>query len=150
MTVIGPDRPPSRLLVGGKSNRVWISDWALDQMHLPGGMVFDWTASQAEQAAAFARFEAPIRSGALKTGIRADAEFRPGRRKVGYFIRCSAPYAAYVHDGTADIFAAGMRVPKYWSITGAKVPRVTRDHVRGQNAQPFLQHGLEYALRDVL
>lgn len=138
------------LLSRGRGTRVWISDLAVDAMHKPGGEVYEWQRDVAYEAAAWARYEAPVRSGALKASIRADAELRPSRRKVGYFIRVGASYGAYVHDGTSDIFHPGMRVPKFWCITGANVPRVTRDHVAGQRAQPFLQHGMEYALRGVV
>ena len=146
---VGPQTAPSGLVNRGRGTRVWISDYALDRMHLPGGMVYEWQRQIAYEAVQHARFEAPVRSGALRSSIRADSELRPGRRKVGYFVRADAPYAGYVHEGTGDIFHAGMKVPKFWCITGANVPRVERDHVRGQWQQPFLKHGLEFAYRGI-
>jgi len=129
---------------GPRGGGVRIFDTALDAMFLPGGMCHEWTRDRVRQATALAVGLAPVRSGRLKSGIRTDSEFRPGRRKSGFFIRSDAPYTQYVHEGTyGPIVAkngAQLWVPKY---PHSDKPRQWRDSVRGQAAQPFLANALE-------
>lgn len=80
---------------------VQVDQNAVAGLSRPGGMVDVWTRDQAQQVATVARREAPSRTGRLRASIVARrAQDVSGRFVSGWEVSATAPYAAFVHQGT--------------------------------------------------
>lgn len=65
----------------------------------PGGEVFDWMTKQGRGIARKAVREAPWRTGKMRRSIRSRVT-PSGANRTKIEVRCTAPYAEYVHNGT--------------------------------------------------
>lgn len=133
------------------------------QMHLPGGMIFNWTAENTRAAATFARGAAPYRTGALLSTVRADNR-TGGPHAIRSYVRAGSPavpYARWVLEGTTGPITPHGRflqvapgrsslTDRYYSVTswgrnGRPVAFYARS-VSGQKANNFLQRGVTMQL----
>lgn len=133
--------------------RIVIFETAIHAMFQPGGMVYEETKDAAREVKFLAELDAPSRTGELRASIRIASERRASRTMVGYYVRADAPYAYFVHEGTNDIEAAEgsyMLVPRFPEYGPRGVsPKVKRDSVAGQEANPFLANNLRYVMAKV-
>lgn len=83
--------------MSARLTRVVIFD---ERLYAPGHLVHRWMSGLVRTFGNHARFEAPIRSGQLKAGIRTGTH-RTGKRTVEGYIESSAPHSLYVIKGTA-------------------------------------------------
>lgn len=142
--------------------RVRWEDPAWVNMHLPGGMIHNWTRRNTSNAANWARGFAPVRSGALRASVRADNR-TSGPHSIRSYVRAGgprAPHAVYVTEGTiGPIFANDRPAIGGGTRTGylrlaahpaGGYPNVTfREAVNGQKANNFLMRGVEVEIRAI-
>lgn len=132
------------------------------QMHVPGGMVFDWARHNTINAARHARGMVKNRSGRLRSTVRADTR-TGGPLSIRSYVRAGgarAPYARYVLQGTTGpIFARdwvdenGEMRPGFLRLQdspsrGYPDP-MYRVAVRGQKANNFLLRGTLVEIRAI-
>lgn len=134
--------------------RLVIFDHVLDEMHAPGGMVYEEYRRNAREVAFLSKLDAPVRTGALAASIRMSSESRASRRKVSFVVRADALHAGWVHEGTYGPITPTtfpyMRLPRFPEIGPRGVgPRMYRKEVAGQSANPFMLNNLEYVMRPV-
>lgn len=138
----------------GGGTRVVVFESAVDNLHRPGGMIFEEAKSSAQEVAMLARLDAPVRTGELAAGIRIASETRLSRKKVGFYVRSDAPHSYWVHEGTGPTIVPTtfpyMRLPAFPEY-GARgtAPRMYRKVVAGQVGQPFLTTNLRYVMAGV-
>ena len=99
---------------------------------------------KAEAVAVMARTLAPVKSGRLKTTIRASHNRdEKGRYAFGFAVSAGTPYGYFVHEGTGPSprWAVNRKVMKF---PGSGGDLVYRDFVMhpGTPAQPFLRDAL--------
>jgi hypothetical protein len=134
--------------------RVVVFEQAVDNLHRPGGMIYDEMRQSAGEVAMLARLDAPVRTGELAARIRIASETRVSRKKVGFYVRSDAPHSYWVHEGTGpQIYPSTfpyMRLPAFPEY-GARgtAPRMYRKVVSGQVGQPFLTNNLRYVMAGV-
>lgn len=127
---------------------VRISDSRIKLLGAPTNMVGRYVHRKGDTVERWAEIGCPTRSGALQASIGLGPVVWRGHR-TSVTISADAGYARWVHDGTGPfIYPHGdyLSVPKFWSITGANVPRQKRAFVRGQDAQPFLRNALVFVM----
>ena len=143
---------------------VIINDAVIDSFWSPGGMVSDNTKEMARRTARYARLQAPVRSGTLRRGTRADpGHDRVGRRHHVSYVRSRAHYAYFVHEGRGPIMGKITRKGPIVKMSGpnpgprslgkwqpgmapnGKWPNVVRGPVAAQRGAPFLSRGMAFA-----
>lgn len=128
------------------------------QMHLPGGMVFNWTAENTRQAAIFARGAAPVRTGRLLATVRGDNR-TGGPHAVRSYVRAGSPlvpYARFVLEGTKGpirphgrYLQVGPNFPAYPATSIGRNGNPVAFYalsVSGQKANNFLMRGVTMQL----
>lgn len=146
------------MLSVGVMYRVRWHDHEWVQMHLPGGMVFNWTAENTRHASSFARTSAPRRSGRLASTVRADNR-TGGPHAIRSYVRAGsslAPYARFVLEGTTGPIMPHGRylqvAPNYPNYPATSIGRNGRPvafyarSVSGQKANNFLMRGVTMQL----
>ena len=134
--------------------RVVVFETAVDNLHRPGGMIYDEMRDAAREVSFLAKLDAPKRTGELAAGIRVASETRVSRKKVGFYVRSDAPHSYWVHEGTGPTITPTtfpyMRLPAFPEY-GARgtAPRMYRRMVAGQVGQPFLTNNLRYVMAGV-
>ena len=134
--------------------RVVIFDHVLDEMHAPGGMVYEEYRRNAREVAFLSKLDAPKRTGELAASIRMSSEGRTSRRKVSFIVRADAKHASWVHEGTYGPITPTtfpyMRVPAFPEF-GARgtSPSIFRREVAGQSANPFIMNNVRYVMAPV-
>lgn len=122
---------------GRVSVRVVIDPVALSRMTSTGGMVDKWTKGKAGQVASKARQLAPVKSGRLRGSIKVgQARSTIGRYESGYEVSADAPYARFVHEGTAPHTITGN--PLLVFQVGSQTVFTHTVHHPGTRANPFL------------
>lgn len=134
--------------------RVVIFDAVLDEMHAPGGMVYEEYRRNAREVAFLSKLDAPVRTGTLAASIRMSPEARASRRKVGFVVRADARHASWVHEGTYGPITPTtfpfMRVPRFPEMgPRGTSPKMYRKAVAGQSANPFLMNNVRYVMKPV-
>lgn len=87
---------------------------------------------------------APVRSGTLKTAIRADASRRRGPWKIDGGVSVNVPYAAAVHEGARPHIIRARRAPVlsfFWPKVGRQVFFKSVNHP-GSRPNPFLRNAV--------
>jgi hypothetical protein len=133
------------------ATRVYIRvyDSRIMEMNRPGGITGKYIHNKGQTIERFAKVQAPKRSGNLARSINLGPHRWRGHRS-SIEVSANARYAKWVHNGTyGPIYPTTheyLAVPKFRSITGAKVPRVLRRTVDGQRPQPFLREALAFVM----
>lgn len=97
-----------------------------------------------DQVVTTARGLAPMRSGRLKTAIRADAARREGPWKIDGGVSVDVPYAAAVHEGARPHIIRARRAPVlsfFWPKVGRQVFFKSVNHP-GNRPNPFLSNAV--------
>jgi len=127
--------------------RIRVFDSRINRINAPGGDVNRHMQSIRRDAETLAHFYCPRRTGELEASISSSSSFN--QHGVFVNLKASAPYAKYVHDGTATPIVP--RTKPYlrwvgWGPYGGRVWR--RKMVRGQGSTPFLRAAARDALRN--
>lgn len=105
-----------------------------------------FTRQNARKVARTAQAIAPMRSGRLKSGIRASQNREEhGRFSFGYAVESTAYYSRYVHEGTGPSFRGSSPHPMVFTGTNAYAGQIIFTHkVRhpGTPKNPFLEKAL--------
>lgn len=129
-----------------------VYDSAIHAMSDPGGIVFKWAYQRRSKVERLAKVNAPVRSGHLRNSISASYEHVPGG--VVMDVSAKAPYAVYVHEGTAPHVIGPSSAPRlvfFWVKKGRTfVGRVgqTVNHP-GTKPDPFLELALEEVMHEL-
>jgi HK97 gp10 family phage protein len=94
-----------------------------------------------------AKEKAPVKTGALKTSIREDADHLRGEMTVEGGVSANKPYAIFVHEGTRPHMIYARRAPAlrfFWPRT-QRVERFKYVHHPGTKPRPFLRDAAEQA-----
>lgn len=111
----------------------------LNLLQGPTGGTARWVARTTAEVAAAAKGLAPVQTGRLRSSIYGTVKFGPLRGEV----IASAPYSAYVHEGTSphEITPNTARVLRFPSRAGNIVYTNLVNHP-GTRPQPFLSDAL--------
>lgn len=127
---------------------VQIDQNAVAGLHQPGGMVDVWTQDQAQSVARVARRLAPTRTGRLRNSIVARrARDISGRFISGYEVTATAPYSAFVHQGTRPHTILPRRASVLRFNVGGAVVFTRRVNHPGTRPQPFLTDAVRAVIK---
>jgi hypothetical protein len=134
-------------------------------MFVPGGSINSWTRRVAFETQNAAKVRAPHQTGLLTASIDADVDATPLLRVINVRVGSDAPYAKYVHEGTANNGAGYIYTTKGYANRALVDSWIARDvfppnprgyympvsrrggpthyalRVHGQRANPFLVNG---------
>lgn len=128
---------------------ITVYDTAITAMNYPGGDVHRYVQDKGRKAAAYAKEEAPVRSGTLRRGIRVE-RVQPSRNGVRVRISSRAQHSRYVIEGTGPIISVDTTGEGFFWMPmsrGVKKRHRYYDDIRGQKANNFLQRGLDMSVR---
>lgn len=136
--------------MAGSSVSVVVYHQNIDAMNMPRGMVYRYVHDKGRRAAVVAKSLVPVDTGRLRGSIRVEAP-RFTRNSVSVRVSARAKHAIWVHEGTGPIIFVDLTQNGFFWKPKSKGSTFRMRYfadIRGQDANPFLEHALAVSMKD--